>query len=217
MTKKKYRAELFRSPIRIPEGSSGKVRVAHRSIPKGESVPVVGIRQAITRGVRPVSTRLVDPLIYHELSHEDHGTWMTDLPEELNQIGELLHDVEPSGRVLVGGLGLGILASTLAARDDVSIVTVVEIDPDVVALCSRPGYEVVVSDVARFLKKTPRAFDYYLLDTWQTTNEGAWWSTVMPLRRLMVRCRASQVSTVSRPCGSRRSSSACASRRGAPG
>ena len=51
---------------------------------------------------------------------------MTDLPEELNQIEEMLYHVKPQGRVLVGGLGLGIVAKRLTEIIGVKQVVVVE-------------------------------------------------------------------------------------------
>jgi hypothetical protein len=181
---KKYKPALYRSPVKLAEKKCGKVSINHRIMPAGETIPVVGMRQAITRGLRPAVVRLKESLTIHRLVHSKHGVWMTDMPEELNQIGEMLHTVQPKGRVLVGGLGLGILASTLANRPDVDDVTVVEIDKDVIKLCdSGEGYVVVHDDVQRYLHRHEKPFDYYLLDTWQMTNEGTWWRNVMPMRR----------------------------------
>lgn len=178
-----YTPALYRSPICLPEKRSGKVYVKHRIIPAGGSTPVVGMRQAILRGLTPLSAKLTEPLTIHELGDDDHGTWMTDLPEELNQIGELLHTVEPHGNVLVGGLGLGILAITLATRRGVESVNVVERSVDVVNLCARGEYAVAVADIHEYLRLNDTRYDYYLLDTWQGTNESTWWSEVMPQRR----------------------------------
>jgi hypothetical protein len=142
------------------------------------------MRQALLRGIRPVSVRLNAPLKYHELSEEDHGVWMTDLPEELNQIAEMIWNVEPEGRVLVGGLGLGIVAKMVSEMEHVSDVVVVEKDQDVIRLCAdKRAYDVVCEDIAYYLKNHDRAFDSYLLDTWAGTNEGTWWDEVFPLRR----------------------------------
>jgi hypothetical protein len=181
----KYEAKWFKSPLDIPERCSGKVRVQHHILTPGSETPVVGMRQAIIRGMRPSMAIINEPLRVHELVHQDHGLWMTDLPEELNQIAEMLHNLKPSGNILVGGLGLGILALTLADRADVENITVVEIDPDVINLCAQPGYDVVNADINQFLQTTTKKFDFYILDTWQGTNEGTWWNTVLPLRRII--------------------------------
>jgi hypothetical protein len=119
----------------------------------------------------------------HELYHDEHGLWMTDRPEELNQIGELVHSVNLHGGVLIGGLGLGVLARVVTDHSLVTDVTVIELDPDVIKLCSGSGYRVIQADVAKYLKESSEHYDFYLLDTWQSTSEGTWWNDVMPMRR----------------------------------
>ncbi len=89
--------------------------------------------------------------------------------------------------MLVGGLGLGVLASQVAAFPGVTETVVVERSPDVIALCARPGYRVVEADVGAYLAEHQGAFDYYLLDTWRGTNEGTWFEDVLPLRRTIRR------------------------------
>ena len=182
----KYEPAWYPSPIDLPEASSGKVQIRHSIIKAGEKTPVVGMRQAFLRGTRPSSAVLSAPLRIHELVHEDHGMWMTDLPEELNQIEELLFTVKPTGSVLIGGLGLGILPMQVANRIEVSDVTVIELDEDVIKLCANGAdFDVVEADITDYLRTTSEHFDFYLLDTWQGTNEGTWWEEVMPLRRLI--------------------------------
>jgi hypothetical protein len=180
-----YEHAWYDSPIDLPEGKSGKVNVRHRIVEPPGDVPVVGIRQALLRGIAPITAKLSKPLRIHELVQDGFGTWMTDNPEELNQIGEMMHDVCPKGRILVGGLGLGIVAHTLAMRPIVDKIVVVEKNKHVIKLCAREGYEVVCADVLEYLKKTLDRFDFYLLDTWQGTGEGVWWNQVMPLRRII--------------------------------
>lgn len=181
-----YEHALYTSPISLPERTSGPAQIRHRTIPAGADVIVVGLRQAFLRGIRPVSVRLAEPLRIHELFHEDYGVWMTDLPEELNQIGELLRSVEPSGRVLIGGLGLGILAHVVSARVGVERVVVIEKDEHVINLCAKRRYSVVHADIAEYLLRSTRErFDFFLLDTWQQTGESTWWSDVLPLRRII--------------------------------
>ncbi|KKM06041.1 hypothetical protein LCGC14_1747980 [marine sediment metagenome] len=182
----KYEPAWYPSPIDLPEASSGPVQIRHRIIPAGKQTPVVGMRQAFLRGIRPGDALLSHPLLVHELVHEEHGIWMTDLPEELNQIAELLFTVKPAGSVLVGGLGLGVLSTEVAWRIEVSDVTVIELDKHIIKLCANGAdFDVVEADITDYLRTTSERFDFYLLDTWQGTSEGTWWSEVMPLRRLI--------------------------------
>lgn len=179
-----YKHAWYKSPIDLPERTIGKFSIKHRVV-TGKT-PVVGARQAYTRGLRPLNAKLSEPLLVHELHEGGHGLWMTDLPEELNQIEEMLHTVKPQGRVLVGGLGLGIVAERLAILG--CDVTVVERSRAIIKLCATsPGYTTVCDYIEAFLKgnhprhQTP--YDFYLLDTWCGTSEATWWGNVMPLRR----------------------------------
>ncbi len=180
-----YTPTWFPSPIKLPARRSGRMKIRHRMIQPGQSVPIVGMRQALTRKITPVSGRVEKAIRVHELVEDGHGIWMTDLPEELNQIAEMLYNVNPRGRVLVGGLGLGILAATVAAHPGVTSVTVIERSAEVIELCQQPGYTVVQKDIKTYLELSAQPVDYYLLDTWTATSEGTWWADVMPLRRII--------------------------------
>ncbi len=180
-----YKPAWYKSPIDLPERTVGKFSVKHRVVTG--KMPVVGARQAYTRGIRPLNAKLDEPLLIHELHEKNHGLWMTDLPEELNQIEEMLYTVKPQGRVLVGGLGLGIVAKRLTEITGISNVTVIEKSKEVIKLCANGAYTTVCNDIKSFLEGNTTfhqiPFDFYLLDTWCGTGESAWWSEVMPLRR----------------------------------
>lgn len=182
------RPALYRSPLHFGPGKSGKFEV--RSYALNDEVNIIGARQAWMRGIRPVRARLNTPITVLELSEEGRGVWMTDLPEELFQIAEMLSTVAPKGRVFVGGLGLGVLTCTLAQRPGVTSITVVERSMDVINLCypraegGMVAPRVICADVRDALQNLPR-HDYYLLDTWQGTSEATWWGEVMPLRRII--------------------------------
>lgn len=177
--------QWYASPIDLPEGRSGRIVLSHHVHNAGERLPIVGIRQAILRGVSPINVYLHEPLRVHELREQGVGVWMTDLPEELQQVADALNKFRPRGRVLVGGLGLGILARTLETHPLVESVRVVEINPDVINLTGE-GIDVVQGDLREYLQ-TCEEFDCFMLDTWQNTNEGAWWEDVMPLKRIIRR------------------------------
>lgn len=178
----KYTPAWYASPINLPERTIGKFSIRHRIV-EGQT-PVVGARQAYTRGTTPLMAKLKEPLRVHELHEEGHGLWMTDLPEELNQIEEMLYHVKPQGRVLVGGLGLGIVAKRLTEIKGVTDITVVERAAEVIELCHTPGYRIVHGDILTFIQEPNRIpYDYCLLDTWGGTNETTWWNKVLPLRR----------------------------------
>lgn len=194
-----YEAAWYASPLELPERRVGDMAIQHRILPKGAKTPIVGMRQAVLRGITPVQACLPAPMTVHELVEfrapdeagepETSGTWMTDLPEELNQIGEMIYTVRPRGRVCVGGLGLGLLPNALLAAKPVKYIEVVELRSDVIELCAPKmpwaSYKVTLADIADFLRDHKMPFDFYLLDTWQGTGELAWWKEVMPLKRII--------------------------------
>lgn len=68
------------------------------------------------------------------------GIWMAT---SWNCVAELLSQVDAArGRVLCTGLGLGLVPMLAAMKDDVESVTVLENDPDVIALFERQGFVV---------------------------------------------------------------------------
>lgn len=188
---KRYTPQWYPSPIDLPERKHRNVRIRHRLEPAGTEVPVVGMRQAALRGCVPAFTApLQTPLRITELVEERRGggLWMTDSPEELNQIHEMLHTVQPRGHVLIGGLGLGCAATLVARYPGVTRVDVVERNASVIALCGRPDeYTIHHADLYEFLGDRNRTLPYltYLLDTWMATSEHTWWEEIVPLRRVL--------------------------------
>lgn len=183
---RRYEHALYPSPISLPERTVGKWSVEHGVIPKGERVQVIGIRQALLRGHPAVGATVQEDRRVHKLIEKGHGLWMSDLPEELNQIGEMIWNVEPKGEVLVGGLGLGIAAAMVAQHEGVQRTLVIEREADVIALCMPKAgarYQTVRASILPYLKQSTQPFDYYLLDTWCGTNESTWWGEVLPMRR----------------------------------
>ena len=179
---------LFDSPIDLPEKRAGALQIKHTFHEAGEEVMVVGPRQALLRGCKAYKAHLPKPRRMHHLVDDVHGTWMTDLPEELFQIAEMLVEVNPRGNVLVGGLGLGILARTLCERKSVKRVVVVERSREVIDLCGfvDPKLTIVNLDIVSALSVVGKGeYSHFLLDTWQGTNEMTWWREVFPQRRLI--------------------------------
>lgn len=73
---------------------------------------------------------------YTSLEHRDRGLVMSDIPAEIAGALPFLDwtAAHPGCRVLIGGLGLGIIPAWLLRHTQVGRVDVVETDPDVLAL-----------------------------------------------------------------------------------
>lgn len=100
---------------------------------------------------------------------------MSDTPAEILEHAHALEHA--TGKVLITGLGLGVVINALLAKPDVEHITVVEIDRDVIELTARyyeddPRVQIVNMDALAFAKRYPSwhgrnvRFDYAWHDIW---------------------------------------------------
>jgi hypothetical protein len=180
--------------LTIPEGTCGAYRIVHRTYPPNHQFNLVTARTAIIGGHRGAPVSYDRPTTWHEL-HEDGSKWMTDYPIEQAQI-----DVEIAqlrrGSVLVGGLGLGYVATVLAHRPHITAVEVVEVSSEVLDLvaphlCStdpvaKAKLSFVHADLFDHLARLDgrATYDHAYYDTWASDGETTFFSTVLPLLQL---------------------------------
>ena len=120
--------------------------------------------------------REVAPGTYTRLVHERRGVVMSDTPAERRDHVEFV--VRAKGHVLINGLGLGMCLAAVLARPEVVRATVVEADPDVVALvgphyAGDPRVEIVRADAYEY--RPPKGVRYGAVwhDIWDTiTSEN---------------------------------------------
>lgn len=182
----RLRSLLKNRPILEPR-KSGAVEVTQEIIKQGTPITVVSVRNAILMGLKPLSVSLdadlqVDSLVY------EGGTWMTTHIQELWQAAVACRNLH--GRVLIGGLGLGVIAKMCSRKKIISRTTVVEIDERIVDLVwdqlhLKHGHFCVVADLYDYIKNMPvDQYDSAFFDIWQGTGEFVWREQVVPLRRL---------------------------------
>ena len=113
---------------------------------------------------------------------EDGREWMTVTPNEIATMEEAVR--RANGHVVAMGLGLGYFAFRASEKPEVARVTVVEHDPDVIALFQEellpqfPNGEkitVVQDDAFTFAEKRLPDFgaDFVFVDLWHDTADGA--------------------------------------------
>lgn len=112
--------------VEVPEGRRGNVEI-RRITASRKDADFNKLRAAISsecgRGV-PEGT-------YTQLLRNGE-LWMSDTPDE---ISDHMHFIgRARGKVLIHGLGIGVCLAPVLSKDEVNSVTVVEIDPDVIAL-----------------------------------------------------------------------------------
>lgn len=112
---------------------------------------------------------------------EEGVEWMTVTPNEIETMREPIE--KSRGRVLTLGLGLGYFAFRVAQKQEVEHVTVVERDPDVIALFKAyllPQFpnadkiEIVEADAFAYLEQTAETqdYDYIFADLWHDQSDG---------------------------------------------
>lgn len=114
-------------------------------------------------------TQWIEPGRYRRLSHRTRGVVMSNTPMEVNTNREAY--VCATGRVIVNGLGMGMLLEALLSKPDVSYVRVIEIDPDVIGLvghhfASDRRVEIVQADALTYRPAKGETFDYAWHDIW---------------------------------------------------
>lgn len=184
----KLARHLMRERMMFSEQVLGLFRIEHEIHKAGDNLTVVGLREAIFTGCPVTNLPLKQDTVIHKLTHAQDGTWMTDQPCEMVQMWRDLA-VHARGDVLIGGLGLGILARMVAQKPCVHLVDVVERSSEVIELI-RPHHNgktsFILGDIHKFVQRVfPRQYSCVLLDTWQGTGEWVWQSEVVPLRRAL--------------------------------
>jgi hypothetical protein len=148
----------------VPPGRRGPWSVEEFEI-SAEEASLENVRAAIN-GRR--QDRL-NPGRYKRLMHERRGVVMSNTPMEVSthRFGFYV----ARGRVLVTGLGLGMFVEAIAAKDRVTSILVVEIDPDVIALvgphfADNPRIQIVQGDAYTWKPDKGDRFDFAWHDIW---------------------------------------------------
>jgi hypothetical protein len=183
----------YEGTVSIPEGESGKIKVRHLVHAAGHVHDLATARTRIMGGDNGGSVSWSRPTVWHELSEEGRGVWMTDLPIEQKQHYDALASFR-SGSVLIGGLGLGVAAGILTKREQIRRIVVVEKSADVCKLvgphAGRRGFllpknlTIVNADLFDYLAAGEERFDRAFYDIWQSDGEGTFFKTVVPLLKL---------------------------------
>jgi SAM-dependent methyltransferase len=122
---------------------------------------------------------------YTSLQHRDRGLVMSDIPAEVAGALPFLDFAEsvPGSRILIAGLGLGIVPARLLRFGDVARIDVVEIDADVIALvtgdadedapndwAADPRLHVHHADALTWKPPAGMAWDAAWFDVWDTVS-----------------------------------------------
>jgi hypothetical protein len=188
----KYKGLTLETPLCLPPHKVGKFELAVAFHKKGDVLPVVTLRNSLLMGMPHHSIKLTKNVRIHQLlKMKNGGTVTSDSPQELFTQQMSFHTAR--GRVLVGGLGIGMASTMIANMKGVKSVDTVEIEPDVIKLVekhlpkTKAPSNIILGDVYEIIRCGRIKFDYAYLDIWSGTNEGTWDEHVVPLKRLIAK------------------------------
>jgi len=169
------------------EGHKWEIR--HMVNPAGKPMRVASFRTAMYGGHDTKEVVWDHDTIWHELL-ENGGRWTSDLPIEQFQQWNAIKGFK--GKVLVGGLGLGVVVQMLMKKRGVKQVDVVEKSKTVIDLVGpyvgdRKRTWFIEEDLFEFLRAQTRKDDFYdcgFFDIWSDDSEGTFYNVVLPLRQL---------------------------------
>lgn len=160
----------------LPDGAScGRVRVVHYT-PTKEEAMFASLRAAFSsqRGRGSVRSGETITQVY-----SGNTLWMSDTRDERHDHWAARWNAR--GQVLIGGLGLGLLALACALKDEVERVVVVDINPDVINLITPhlkntleeqgidpDTLEVIEADLFEWRPEKGTKFDTLWFDIWPT-------------------------------------------------
>lgn len=174
----------FISPLGFLENKKvGKFAIEREIKKAGDELIVVSDRNWIMMGYKPLSLKLSFNRAIHKLK-EDGKLMMSDTPQEMF----LQYDAykNAKGNVLVGGLGLGMYPSMIAKKKEVTSITVVEKEKDIIKLrdLKHPKIKVIHDDIWKFIRKTKKKFDYAYIDIHYSTGAMEYKDTVLPMKKI---------------------------------
>ncbi len=175
-----YHNDAYVRTIRFPTERSGKWEMCEHAYAPYE--PFVWNHPVVTPALReiPQIGYFTEEFCFPAVL-ENGIEWMTVTPNEVETMKAPIQ--ESHGRVLTLGLGLGYFAFHASQKADVTEVTVVEKDPDVINLfCThilpqfphREKVKIVKADAFDYMKKEfkPGRFDVLFADLWHDPSDG---------------------------------------------
>lgn len=173
-----YRADPYYAGIRFPEIARGRWRLTHMTYAPYQLIPCGHTRLTPQGAELPRLGYFTEPFSYPAVL-EKGREWMTVTPNEIATMAAEIS--EARGNIAVLGLGLGYFAFMCARKPQVSRVTVVERDPDAIALFREqllPQFpdarkiQLIQADAFDYLAVPDPAVDFVFADLWHDVGDG---------------------------------------------
>ncbi len=180
MTREEIMANPYLKNINVPNVASNNFKLSKRRIIRPGIITKLGTKKRDLATMRQVNSYFVcdKSLRFPGLVEGEKTTcWMTVEPNEIQSFEQFIN--EATGNVLLLGCGLGYVAYMLSRKEDVTSITVVDNNQDVLALFTTyilPQFEncekvqTVCSDGIDYLKTADLSvFNHVNVDIWYDT------------------------------------------------
>lgn len=153
---------MIKEKFFIPEAKLNNWEITHFEISE-EDADFYNLRQAISGQGRNVVAGKFMKLVRNERT-----TVMSDTPTELIEFSYFAHTA--IGRILINGLGLGLVVNALLKKGSVESITVIEKEADVISLVS-PHFNderltIIHADAFLYQPAQGKKYDYVWHDIW---------------------------------------------------
>lgn len=171
---------LLNLDVPIMKCKSFSIKEKHYT--KGTEVAVISERMSFLTGKPICKVKLKKDWDCLELYNRSGTKLMSSHPIEV--FTHLYPALVARGRVLVGGLGLGLVLKMMESNSRIDTITCVENRRELVKVFRLyyPNVKFHCSDIFKYLENTTDKYDFIYLDTWSSTGEAEFYRTVLPLR-----------------------------------
>lgn len=180
LNRSEYLENLYYRNIKIPNIKIGKCELKNISYKEYEAFVCNDLEQTDDGKILP-QIGFFDTEFSYPALYEDDRIWMTITPNEVETMKEQVE--KAFGNVLTFGLGLGYYAYMVSEKDEVSTITVVEQNEDVIKIFNTyilPQFKngskikIVKDDAYRYAKEqmAQENFDYVFTDLWHDVSDG---------------------------------------------
>lgn len=149
--------------VTVPNGKKGPWTISEFEI-KDDDLLLYNLRAARDNG----GLTMLRPGMFKRLTHSARGCVMSNTHMERNTNWKAYNAA--TGRVLINGLGLGMLLEGLLHKPEVTYVRVIEVEQDVIDLVGPhfddPRVEIVQANAYEYVPEKGAVFDYAWHDIW---------------------------------------------------
>ena len=181
LDRKKYEDNpYYQLLLKIKDFKKGNIEFKQNKVPSYVPVAINEKRYETKNYFRDITpTGIFEEDFYFPAIIQNEVTWMSFAPHETETSEEAIKNA--TGDVVTYGCGLGYFPYMASLKDDVTSVTIVELDPKIIKFFEEnllPLFEhkekirIVNANAVEFHKNPPMKFNYLFADIWHDVFDG---------------------------------------------